>query len=287
MQYRILTVESEVVQRSKPVYALREEATAARSTLPKPDGCARIGSQDRQSLTGPASRGMAAVAPEPDNQPKPDNQQALEADDQPNQAPEPNNQPKPERQSKRISEPAVVKQSSLKKQGRLSTYVGHSFGIFEPKGTSDAMSKQWNSLSVVAALLTGVAAAGLFICAQFVHDFRAEKEIRGVVNQTSGQVVVQTSDVLRQETLWIYKPLAGFATTGFAKLTMMAFCIDTFCFLNATVLSTFFVAFQKRNSELNLDQMVKALGWWTFQSPRIYFRVGYYLMVLSFSMFLK
>ena len=181
---------------------------------------------------------MAAVAPDPDTQPQ---------------------------------RPSVVKQKSVKNTFSLVTMARHSIGVTEPKGSSDAMSKQWNSLSVVAALLTGVAASGMFIAADYVRNFSSkEKEEMQAANQTSTPTSTTT---------------AGFATAGFAKLTMMAFCIDTFCFLNATVLSTFFVSFQKRNIELDLDQIVKALGYWTFQAPRIYFRVGYYLMIVELSMF--
>ena len=52
-----------------------------------------------------------------------------------------------------------------------------------------------------------------------------------------------------QTNLWGLHPL----TEHFmAKLTMMLFCGDTFCFLNATVLATFFTAFQSRHPDHEL-----------------------------------
>ena len=157
--------------------------------------------------------------------------------------------------------------------------MGHMFGIFEAKGSPDAMSEQWSSLSVVSGLLTGVAAAGLFVTAEFVGNFGAEEV--PFTNTTSN---VLTPDDTTPTTL---DATSTFATFGFAKATMMAWCIDTFCFLNSTVLSCFFVAFQKRHCDVLVDveMMIDALGWWAFHSPRIYFRTGYYLMVVSFSMF--
>ena len=173
---------------------------------------------------------------------------------------------------------SVVERQQSQNKG-AGGFVGHMFGIFEAKGSPDAMSEQWSSLSVVSGLLTGVAAAGLFVTAEFVGNFGAEEV--PFKNTTSN---VLTPDDTTPTTL---DATSTFATFGFAKATMMAWCIDTFCFLNSTVLSCFFVAFQKRHCDVLVDveMMIDALGWWAFHSPRIYFRTGYYLMVVSFSMF--
>ena len=139
-------------------------------------------------------------------------------------------------------------------------------GIHNPKGSPKSMVDQWNSLALICALLTGVAAAGLFISGEMVLSFK-EKDLSGV-NATS--ISIFTIDD-RQKRL-------------FSKMTMTLFCIDTFCFLNSTVIATFFVAFVSRHQELDLDAIHAALGM-AFHWPQIYFRVGFIVMVASFCFF--
>ena len=166
-----------------------------------------------------------------------------------------------------------ARRSTILRQPSEQGALSHLLGIYAPRGTSESTAKQWESLSVISALLTGVAAAGLFVTAEVVQNFaEAAKEPPKLDNSTSP---------------WMASISESSFAFGWAKVTMMAWCIDTFCFLNSTVLSCFFVAFQKRHCDVLVDveMMIDALGWWAFHSPRIYFRTGYYLMVVSFSMF--
>ena len=65
-----------------------------------------------------------------------------------------------------------------------------------------------------------------------------------------------------------------------AQITMMLFCMDTFCFLNVTIMTSFFVSMAAREKNLDLEIMYKRLGP-TYHWPDVYFRVGYVLMVAS------
>jgi hypothetical protein len=69
-----------------------------------------------------------------------------------------------------------------------------------------------------------------------------------------------------------------------AKLTVMIFCVDTFCFLNTTVMSTFFIAFASRHPHHSLKQLYMCLGM-VYHWPQLYFRIGFFLMVLGLSLF--
>ena len=69
-----------------------------------------------------------------------------------------------------------------------------------------------------------------------------------------------------------------------AKFTMWLFCIDTFFFLTATALCVFYVAFTARSKYRELWEVHRVLGIF-FHAPQVYFRFGYYLMVLSLVLF--
>ena len=69
-----------------------------------------------------------------------------------------------------------------------------------------------------------------------------------------------------------------------SKWTMMLWCVDVFCFLNATVMATFFVSFVSRHPQHTLAQIREALGW-PYHWPQVYFRFGFVLMVASLSLF--
>merc|ERR1719375_1154380 len=84
-------------------------------------------------------------------------------------------------------------------------------GIQPPFGSIRAMIEQWNSLALLSALLTGVASAGLFQTGDFLREF----------NQDGGN---------ESKRMW-------------GKWTMFFFCIDTFCFLNATVVAITYAGF--------------------------------------------
>merc|ERR1712054_183387 len=84
-------------------------------------------------------------------------------------------------------------------------------GIQPPFGSIRAMIEQWNSLALLSALLTGVASAGLFLTGDFLREF----------NQDGGN---------ESKRMW-------------GKWTMILFCIDTFCFLNATVVAITYAGF--------------------------------------------
>merc|ERR1712010_204978 len=75
------------------------------------------------------------------------------------------------------------------------------------------MIEQWNSLALLSALLTGVASAGLFQTGNFLREFNQDG---GGGNET--------------KRMW-------------GKWTMIFFCIDTFCFLNATVVAITYAGF--------------------------------------------
>ena len=147
-----------------------------------------------------------------------------------------------------------------KSYGRLAAIIG----IHSPRGTPESMVAEWESLALICALLTSVGAAGLFITSEFIASF-AEKQQE--IAASGGN---DTS--------------AAFWELQVAEFTMMMFCADTFCFLNATVIATFFVAFVRRHPGHSLAQIWADLGM-TYHWPQVYFRIGYVLMVVSLSAF--
>ena len=108
------------------------------------------------------------------------------------------------------------------------------------------MVKEWSSLSVICALLAGVAAMGMFYSADFIHDYSGYHHggDENLMNNTMASGV------------WLHVHQKH----SLAEWTMILFCIDTFCFLNATVLSTFFVACAGRNPSATLDDLYTQLG---------------------------
>ena len=58
-----------------------------------------------------------------------------------------------------------------KSYGRLAA----AFGVHPPRGSQSGQVEEWNSLATICALLTGVAAAGMFIAGEFVGKFREFK----------------------------------------------------------------------------------------------------------------
>lgn len=67
-------------------------------------------------------------------------------------------------------------------------------------------------------------------------------------------------------------------------LPLRRFCIDTFAFLTATMSSAFFMSFASRERYHDLPEICKVLGA-LVHVPDIYFRVGFYLLVVSLSCF--
>ena len=65
---------------------------------------------------------------------------------------------------------------------------------------------------------------------------------------------------------------------------MMTSCVDTFCFLSAAVMATYFSMFVVRNPAMTVHDIYQHLGV-SFHLPAIYFRFGYNLMVVSLSGF--
>ena len=98
-------------------------------------------------------------------------------------------------------------------------------GVQPPRGTREAMIKEWESLALVCALLTGIAASGMFVSGNYVHDFG---EYHHANEKDPG--------------LWLSNSVRHLL----AQSTVMAFCLDTFCFLNATVMSVFFSSMASR-----------------------------------------
>ena len=133
------------------------------------------------------------------------------------------------------------------------------------------MVAEWESMALICALLTSVAAAGLFITSEFVASFAEKLE---VVVASGGNGTASDSS----------SSSAAFWQLQGAEFTMMMFCADTFCFLNSTVMATFFVAFVRRHPDHSLAQIWADLGM-TYHWPQVYFRIGYVLMVVSLSAF--
>merc|ERR1719238_1328357 len=147
-------------------------------------------------------------------------------------------------------------------------------GIQPPFGSIRAMIEQWNSLALLSALLTGVASAGLFQTGDFLREF----------NQDGGN---------ESKRMW-------------GKWTMIFFCIDTFCFLNATVVAITYAGFahvyrdededaarshshsrgsqSKQKSTSGLQEMHHRLGW-LYHWPQVYFRLGFIFLLLALSLF--
>ena len=98
-------------------------------------------------------------------------------------------------------------------------------GIMEVDGDIQHVVDQWRSLALVCAMLTSIAAAGLFTSAEYLHN------INEVSKNNNG--TMHSQHII-------------------AKLTVMIFCVDTFCFLNTTVMSTFFIAFASRHPHHSL-----------------------------------
>ena len=130
-------------------------------------------------------------------------------------------------------------------------------GIMEVDGDIQHVVDQWRSLALVCAMLTSIAAAGLFTSAEYLHN------INEVSKNNNG--TMHSQHII-------------------AKLTVMIFCVDTFCFLNTTVMSTFFIAFASRHPHHSLKQLYTCLGM-VYHWPQLYFRIGFFLMVLGLSLF--
>ena len=160
----------------------------------------------------------------------------------------------------------VVQASKVVKQKAKSGFLS-VLGMQSLHGDRSARVEQWNSMSLIGALLTGVAAAGLFITAEFLLEFNGSQEVIEADNVTTHIFTI---------------PLVG--KKQIAKYTMMFWCVDTFCFLNTTVMATFFVTFAHRHPDMTLEQIRDALGA-AFHWPQVYFRFGYLLMVVSLSTF--
>ena len=133
-------------------------------------------------------------------------------------------------------------------------------GILPPRGQRQAVIEQWQSLSVVCALLTGVAASGMYVSGNYVHDFGLHHDEDDAPDDWGGMTTKAQHVV--------------------AQATMMLFCVDTFCFLNATVLSKFFVEMMTRETKLEVGEAHDRLGF-VYHFPQVYFRLGFVLLVCS------
>jgi hypothetical protein len=136
-------------------------------------------------------------------------------------------------------------------------------GIEKPRGKKIATVERWNSLSLLAAILTSVAAGGLFISAEFAHTYNEE------LSTANSSSIEWTTNNNKKK---------------LAKWTTILWCIDTFCFLNTTVLSAFFVAFASRHPNHTLEQIYESLGI-VFHWPEIYFRISFLVMIGCLSSF--
>ena len=147
-------------------------------------------------------------------------------------------------------------------ESRCCHALARVVGIMEVDGDIQHVVDQWRSLALVCAMLTSIAAAGLFTSAEYLHTINGEVS----KNNTNGK----DKDMRSQHII--------------AKLTVMIFCVDTFCFLNTTVMSTFFIAFASRHPHHSLKQLYMCLGM-VYHWPQLYFRIGFFLMVLGLSLF--
>ena len=143
-------------------------------------------------------------------------------------------------------------------------------GVQEPRGTKEAMISSWMNLALISALLCGLAASGMYSSASFIHTL-AEAKAEDGGSHDSGFLLDDLSFSVE-------------AKHTMAMWTMKLFCIDTFAFLTATMSSAFFMSFASRERYHDLPEICKVLGA-LVHVPDIYFRVGFYLLVVSLSCF--
>jgi len=170
-------------------------------------------------------------------------------------------------------QPSMRRKSVLKKRKKSEKrgLCCRLIGIATPVGSTDDIVENWNSLALISAMLTSISGGGLFAAAEYV---------------TTARDAIDIADAGLNNTIIAGNKPGDDNTMQFmvAKWTMMIFCIDTFCFLNSTVITTFFVAFINRHPEHSTKQIYEILGS-AWHWPEIYFRFGFFLMIAGLSLF--
>jgi len=201
-------------------------------------------------------------------------------DGEPNVASEASTPPSPRQPSKAMAEVSSMSIVRISSSGGHINSLSKIVGVHAPRGDPKAMADQWNSLAMICALMTGVAAAGMFMTSEYVQGFREAR-----LEELESMSVVDGLPLRHNGTAgWLRFSLPIVEKHRLAKWTMMMWCVDTFCFLNATVMATFFVAFVSRHPDHDIQQVHEELGM-AFHWPQIYFRVGYVVMVASLASF--
>ena len=120
-------------------------------------------------------------------------------------------------------------------------------GIATPVSSteSDDIVENWNSLALISAILTSISGGGLFAAAEYVNTARDAMDIADAGSNNTITASNRAGDNMKFMV---------------AKWTMTIFCNDTFCFLNSTVITTFFVAFINRHTEHSTKQIYALLG---------------------------
>ena len=134
-------------------------------------------------------------------------------------APQHPEQPPPPRRRSSIS----VKFVPPPHVSRERSFLMRCFGIRHPIGDVTAVVNNWNSLALICAMLTSIASAGFFSSADYVNKYSASASKNSAIN---GTITVIKNDELTSTGLHVL-----------AKWTTMLFCVDTFCFLNTTVMA--------------------------------------------------
>ena len=155
------------------------------------------------------------------------------------------------------------------------------FGIHSEIGNKEAQVAEWQNLSVITALLLGVASGGMFACSSLLTQIAQESQEAANAEADFGNGTAATGS---KHVTFISGNFFNGNVEMQAKFTMWLFCIDTFFFLTATALCVFYVAFTARSKYRELWEVHRVLGIF-FHAPQVYFRFGYYLMVLSLVLF--
>lgn len=148
--------------------------------------------------------------------------------------------------------PALTRKSSsiIARRSPVEYIVALVFGIQEPYDIH-SQCKLWETVGILSALLLAVSAGGMYTAGTMVHA-DSNEGIQG------GKVLV-------------------------GEATVIVHCITTFCFLTSAVTSAFFREFAL-SSNRDIDDIMDVLGW-TFWTPMVYFRLGYYTLVASLCFF--
>ena len=127
-----------------------------------------------------------------------------------------------------------------------------------PHGGNAAMQDQWNTVALLSALLTGIAAGGMFSVAPYITMYKDD-------DNSAGYLI---------------------SMHQMSKVTMMGFCVSTYVFLMGTFSSAFFVSFASRNQAIlpNAEDLRDKLGA-LYHVPQIALRTGYFFLLLSFCAF--